>query len=50
MGRPSFVLKGTNLVRTPNEDHGLIVLRNAKLAGLSLTESITCHERDGHDW
>jgi aminoglycoside 2'-N-acetyltransferase I len=47
---PSFVLQRTNLVRTPDDDTGLMVLRPAKLAGLSLTESITCHERDGDDW
>jgi aminoglycoside 2'-N-acetyltransferase I len=47
---PSFVLKGTDLVRTPEGDAGLMVLRNQTLAGLSLTESITCHERDGDDW
>ncbi len=47
---PSYVLKGTNLVRTPDEDHGLMVLRSPTLVGLASTESITCHERDGDDW
>ena len=49
---PTFVLKGTDQVRTPEENFGggLMVLRDSKFASLSLTESIACHERDGDNW
>ena len=49
---PTFVLKATDGVRTPDENFGggLMVLRDSTFASLSLTESITCHERDGDNW
>jgi aminoglycoside 2'-N-acetyltransferase I len=49
---PTFVLKATGQVRTLDENFGggLMVLRDSRFASLSLTESITCHERDGDNW
>jgi aminoglycoside 2'-N-acetyltransferase I len=49
---PTCVLKGLDLIPTPDENFGggLMVLRDSKFASLSLNESLTCHERDGDDW
>ena len=47
---PSFVLRAENIVRTPDEDGGLMVQRTPALASTSLTKVITCQELDGDDW
>jgi aminoglycoside 2'-N-acetyltransferase I len=63
-GRPSFYERlgwerwaGTTwvrtvggLVRTPEEDDGILVLRTPTTGGLSLTGAITCEARPGDDW
>lgn len=47
---PSYVRRASGLVRTEDEDAGLMVLRFGPSRGLSLTDSLTCDERDGDDW
>jgi aminoglycoside 2'-N-acetyltransferase I len=47
---PSYVRDGQHLIRTADEDAGLMVLRCAVTAGLDLTASIRCDARVGDDW
>lgn len=47
---PSFVRRGANLVRTPEEDDGIMVLRFGPTADLDRTLPIACEERSGDDW
>ena len=45
---PSFVRRGDRVVRTPDEDDGLMVLLTG--VDVDLTAPITCEERPGDDW
>jgi aminoglycoside 2'-N-acetyltransferase I len=47
---PSFVLDGTELIRTPDEDDGLMVLRFGPSADIDLAAPISCERRSGDDW
>jgi aminoglycoside 2'-N-acetyltransferase I len=47
---PSFVRRGAQLVRTPDEDDGIMVLRHDATLPVELTDPIACHERSGDDW
>jgi hypothetical protein len=47
---PSYVRHGEQLIRTADEDAGLMVLRAGASAGPALTASITCDARRGDDW
>jgi len=47
---PSFVRGSGRLVRTADEDAGLMALRFGPSAGLDLSSSITCESRIGDDW
>ena len=47
---PSFVQDGAQLVRTPDEDDGLMVLRFGPSAAIDLTARIVCQRRSGDDW
>jgi aminoglycoside 2'-N-acetyltransferase I len=47
---PSFVRYPDGLVRTPDEDDGLMVLRVGATPALKPTWPITCHARRGDDW
>jgi aminoglycoside 2'-N-acetyltransferase I len=47
---PSYVRHGDRLVRTEDEDEGIMVLRSGPTARLDLTRSIACHSRPGDDW
>jgi len=47
---PSFVRRGDELVRTPEDDDGLMVLRFGASADVDLTAPIACEERPGDDW
>jgi aminoglycoside 2'-N-acetyltransferase I len=47
---PSFVRYVDALVRTPNEDDGLMVLRVSATPNLVATWPITCDARPGDDW
>jgi aminoglycoside 2'-N-acetyltransferase I len=63
-GRPSFyerlgwerwagttwVRTAGGLVRTPDEDDGILVLRTGPSAALALTGAIACEARPGDDW
>lgn len=46
----SYVRRGTELVRTADEDDGLMVLRFGPSAELALTGVLSCQERAGDDW
>jgi aminoglycoside 2'-N-acetyltransferase I len=48
---PTYVRRDDGrLVRTPDEDDGLMVLRTGPSVDLDLTASISCPSRDGDDW
>jgi aminoglycoside 2'-N-acetyltransferase I len=47
---PSFVRRGGRLVRTEDEDDGILVLRGAQSRDLDLTDRIVCDARTGDDW
>jgi aminoglycoside 2'-N-acetyltransferase I len=47
---PTFVRRGADLVRTPEEDAGIMVLRFGPSAGVDLAASISCEARAGDDW
>jgi aminoglycoside 2'-N-acetyltransferase I len=47
---PSYVRNGSVVLRTAEEDAGLMVLRFGELADVDLTSSITCDSRAGDDW
>ncbi len=47
---PSFVRRADALVRTPDEDDGLMVLRVSAAPALTSTWPITCDARPGDDW
>jgi aminoglycoside 2'-N-acetyltransferase I len=47
---PSYVRHGDRVVRTADEDAGIMVLRYGTTARLDLTQTITCETRPGDDW
>jgi aminoglycoside 2'-N-acetyltransferase I len=47
---PSFVRSAQALVRTADEDDGLMVLRCGPSAEIDLTAQIVCEARSGDDW
>jgi aminoglycoside 2'-N-acetyltransferase I len=47
---PSYVRRGSDTTRTPDEDDGIMVLRFGPSAGVDLTDSIVCEARSGDDW
>jgi hypothetical protein len=47
---PTYVRDGARVVRTPEEDDGVMVLRFGPSAGLDLTTIISCAARTGDDW
>jgi aminoglycoside 2'-N-acetyltransferase I len=47
---PSFARVGEDLVRTPEEDDGVMVLRFGPSAGIDLEALIFCGTRSGDDW
>ena len=47
---PTFVRTGGQLVRTEEEDDGIMVLRFRASQGVDLTDSISCDRRSGDDW
>jgi aminoglycoside 2'-N-acetyltransferase I len=47
---PSYVRSGGNLLRTADEDEGLLVLRFGASAGIPLDQAIACDSRTGDDW
>lgn len=47
---PTFVRTRAGLLRTTDEDDGVMVLRFGATAHLRLTASISCDERIGDDW
>jgi aminoglycoside 2'-N-acetyltransferase I len=47
---PSYVHDGEELIRTPDEDDGLMVLRFGSSSGVDLDAPIACQSRPGDDW
>jgi aminoglycoside 2'-N-acetyltransferase I len=47
---PSFVQTGRELIRTPDEDDGVMVLRFGPSTHIDLTAPITCQSRSGDAW
>jgi predicted N-acetyltransferase YhbS len=47
---PTFVDDGSRLVRTADEDDGIMVLRVAPSDDIDLTGPISCQGRSGDDW
>ena len=47
---PSYVRRAGDLVRSAEEDDGLMVLRFGPSAHVPLTAPIACRERPGDDW
>ena len=47
---PSFVRDGVTLLRTADEDDGLMVLRSGPSAEIDLAAPIVCERRVGDDW
>jgi aminoglycoside 2'-N-acetyltransferase I len=47
---PTFVRDGARLVRTEEEDDGVMVLRFGPSAAIDLAAPITCTPRPGDDW
>lgn len=46
----SFVDDGGRLLRSHDEDDGIMVLRLGRSAGIDLTSAIVCPARPGDDW
>lgn len=49
-GGQSFVRDGDSLVRTEEEDDGIMVLSFGPSADVRLSEPISCDPRPGDDW
>jgi aminoglycoside 2'-N-acetyltransferase I len=47
---PTFVRRGHDRVRTPDEDAGIMVLRLGSSLDVDLTQPIVCESRSGDDW
>ena len=47
---PTFVRDGGELIRTEDEDGGIMALRFGVSTGLELTAAISCDGRAGDDW
>ena len=47
---PTYVRRDTELVRTEDDDEGVMVLRLGASADIALTDPIACEARCGDDW
>jgi hypothetical protein len=47
---PTFVRKGSEEIRTEEEDAGIMVLRFGPSETIDLTASLSCEARRGDDW
>lgn len=47
---PTFVREPSGLVRTEDEDAGIMILRTARTPPLALTEALSCEWRPGDAW
>jgi aminoglycoside 2'-N-acetyltransferase I len=47
---PTFVQDGDALIRTQDEDDGILVLRHGPSQAVDLTAPIICESRSGDDW
>ena len=46
----TYVRDGANLIRTADEDDGVMVLRHGDSADVDLTADLSCEARAGDDW
>ena len=49
-GGPTFVRNGAQLIRTSDEDGGVMVLRFGPSGDTDLLAAISCEQRSGDDW
>lgn len=47
---PTYVRDGSRLLRTADEDEGIMVLRFGPSATVDVTSALTCEARSGDDW
>lgn len=47
---PTFVRRGDDLVRTPNDDDAVMVLRFGTTADVDVTQPLSCDSRSGDVW
>ena len=47
---PTYVATGSQVMRTPDEDAGIMILRTQRTPSIDLTAAITCEAREGDDW
>ncbi len=47
---PTFVRRGARLVRTPEEDDGVMILRFGASRDVDRTAALSCEARNGDDW
>jgi aminoglycoside 2'-N-acetyltransferase I len=47
---PTFVRRGSAMIRTEEDDDGLMVLRFGPSKDVELTDSLSCESRSGDDW
>jgi aminoglycoside 2'-N-acetyltransferase I len=47
---PTYVRQGSGLVRTEDDDDGVLVLRFGPSADIDLAATISCEARSGDDW
>jgi aminoglycoside 2'-N-acetyltransferase I len=47
---PTFVRRGSAMIRTEEDDDGLMVLRFGPSKDVELTASLSCESRPGDDW
>jgi hypothetical protein len=47
---PTFVRHGDEIVRTADDDDGIMVLRFGRSGSADLTAAIACERRAGDDW
>jgi aminoglycoside 2'-N-acetyltransferase I len=47
---PTFVREGSELIRTEEDDDGIMVLRFGPSQNLALTASLSCESRSGDSW
>lgn len=47
---PTYVRDGSRLLRTADEDDGIMVLRFGPSSAVDITSALTCEARSGDDW
>ena len=47
---PTYVRNGVELIRTPDDDDGIMILRTPTTGEIDLSAPISCEARRGDDW